>query len=330
MPETKAEAVLRLIKMKGPLIPIQITKEIGSNTMFAGAILSQLVDEKKAFLTSVKVGGSPVYYVGGQEPRLVEFYKYLNEKDRKTFDILKQKKVIRDSEQSPLIRFSLRAIKDYARPLEVKMDDSTEIFWKWYLVSDSEAETIIKEELKYLLPKEEIPVQKEMPKEEIKEVKTEIRKEEIKREMPKREEAKKITEFADEIRAEQSSAGPRKSSAFSREKEEVKKKIRIIDDDFLEKAKRFFRGKEIEIIEFKILRKNSEIEFVLKVPSTVGSFEYYCRAKNKKNVSDADLSSTYVQGQLKKMPAILLTTGELSKNAKELMSKEFKLNIIKI
>ncbi len=327
MPETKAEVVLRLIKMKGPLIPIQITKEISGNTMFAGAILSQLVDEKKAFLTNVKVGGSPVYYVSGQEPRLVEFCKYLNEKDRKTFDLLKQKRILKDSEQNPLIRFSLRTIKDYAMPLEVKMGDSTEIFWKWYLVSDSEAETLIKEELKELFPKKEIPVQKEIPKEE---VRIEVRKEEIKREMPRREEAKKITEFADETQAEQSSAGPRKSSAFSREKEEVKKKIRIIEDDFLEKTKRFFKNKEIEIINFKILRKNSEIEFILKVPSTVGSFEYYCRAKNKKNLSDADLSSTYVQGQLKKMPAILLTTGELTKKAKELMSKEFKLNIIKI
>jgi len=311
MPETKAEVVLRLIKMKGPLIPIQITKEISGNTMFAGAILSQLVDEKKAFLTNVKVGGSPVYYVSGQEPRLVEFCKYLNEKDRKTFDLLKQKRILKDSEQNPLIRFSLRTIKDYARPLEVKMGDSTEIFWKWYLVSDGEAETLIKEELKDLFPKKEIPVQKEMPKEEIKKETKEVRKEEIKIGIPRREEAKKITEFSDE-------------------KEEVKKKIRATEDDFLEKAKRFFKNKEIDIIDFKILRKNSEIEFILKVPSTVGSFEYYCRAKNKKNLSDADLSSTYVQGQLKKMPAILLTTGELTKKAKELMSKEFKLNIIKI
>ncbi len=330
MPETKAEAVLRLIKMKGPLIPIQITKEISGNTMFAGAILSQLVDEKKAFLTSVKVGGSPVYYIGGQEPRLVEFYKYLNEKDRKTFDILKQKKVIRDSEQNPLIRFSLRTIKDFARPLEVQVGNSTEIFWKWYLVSDSEAETLIKDELKDLISEKVVPVQKEMSKEEIKNEIREVRKEEIKKETPRREEAKKITEFADETQAEQSSAGPRKSSAFSREKEEIKKKIRVTEDDFLEKAKKFFKNKEIEIIDFKILRKNSEIEFILKVPSTVGSFEYYCRAKNKKNLSDSDLSSAYVQGQLKKMPVILITTGELTKKAKELLSKDFKLNVIKI
>lgn len=305
MVEDKTEEVLKLIRMKGPLLPIQITKEIKCNTMFAGAILSQLVDSKKAFLTNTKIGGSPVYYIGGQEPRLIELYKYLNEKDRRTFDLLKQHKVLRDREQNPLTRVSLRNIKDFAKPLEVKISDSTEIFWKWFLTSDDEATKIIKEQLKIV--KKEEPVKIEEPK-TIKE-EPKVVKEERK---IVREELKKITEFTKE------------------DKEEVKKKLKEIEDNFLEKTQKFLKNKNIEIINFKILKKNSEIEFVLKVPSAVGVSEYYCKAKNKKRISDSDLSSAYVQGQLRKMPVIFLTTGELAKKAQELLNKEFKINVVKL
>lgn len=305
MPEDKSDDVLKIIRIKGPLLPMQIVKEIGGDTMFAGAILSQLVDSKKALLTSVKIGGSPVYYLPGQETRLVELSKYLNEKDKRTYDLLRQKRILRDNEQNPLTRVSLRNIKDYAKPLEVKISDNTEIFWKWYLLSNDEAANAIKEQLK-IIPKQEVPVPKEIPKKE------EVGKKEIIALPRKKEEIKKITEFT------------------KIEKEEVKKKLKATEDNFLEKVQKFFKNKNIEILNFKIIRKNSEIDFILKVPSSVGVFEYYCKAKNKKKVSDSDLSNAYVHGQIKKMPVILLTTGELTKKAKELLSREFKINILNI
>ena len=60
------------------------------------------------------------------------------------------------------------------------------------------------------------------------------------------------------------------------------------------------------------------------MPSAVGSLIYYCKARSKKRISDSDLSSAFVQGQLKKLPVLFLTKGELTKKAKEMLSKEFK------
>ncbi|MBI5397830.1 hypothetical protein HZB03_00035, partial [Candidatus Woesearchaeota archaeon] len=45
--------------------------------------------------------------------------------------------------------------------------------------------------------------------------------------------------------------------------------------------------------------------------------------------NDGDLSSAYVQGQIKKLPVLFLTTGELSKKAEDLASREFKSMFIK-
>ena len=67
-----------------------------------------------------------------------------------------------------------------------------------------------------------------------------------------------------------------------------------------------------------------DLDLIVEVPSAVGSLTYYCKAKNKKRISDSDLSSAFVQGQLKKLPVLFLTKGELTKKAREMLSKEFK------
>ena len=35
--------VIEYIRMRGPVIPVQISKQIGSNILFAGAVLSELL-----------------------------------------------------------------------------------------------------------------------------------------------------------------------------------------------------------------------------------------------------------------------------------------------
>jgi len=298
MPD-QIEKVLEIIKTKGPVLPIQIVKEIGGNTFFAGAILSQLVDEKKVFLSHTKIGGSPVYYVKGQEWRLQELYKYLNEKDKRTFDLLKQKLILRDSALDPLTRVSLRNIKDFAIPLEVIREDKKEIFWKWYLLSDEEAKKLIGEELRRLEPEKQNIVK------------------ETKNETIEREEKEEIKQLAEK----------REEEIEKKEKKEIKIEEK---DDFFEKIRKFFKDKNIEIVDINVIKKNTEIDFIIKIPSSVGSLEYYCKAKNKKKVSDADLTSVYVKSQVKKMPAIFVSTGELTKRAKELLGKEIKLKFLKI
>jgi len=316
------EQVIRIIATRGPVLPVLIAKETGSNTMLAGAVLSKLASDRKIFISNTKIGGSPVYYLKDQAYRLQELYKYLNEKDKRTFDLLKGGKIIRDIEQDALTRVSLRSIKDFAVPLEVTLGDQKEIFWKWYMVSNEEATQLIRDYLK--VQENERPARKEesaeMPEREIRKehekpltnfVRQEARNEEAqpqRREMQQEKPAKKLkTEETEKIEADFTP-----SDSFSGE---------II---------RFLKEKGITIKNIEVKKKNSDIDLILNVPSIVGNIEYYCKAKNKPKINDADLSSAYIQGQAKKLPSMLITSGELTKKAYQMLGKEIRVNVLKL
>ena len=56
------EKLLKIVQDKGPLLPAQINRELNTNVLFASAMLSEMVDAKKLRLSSMKIGGSPLYY----------------------------------------------------------------------------------------------------------------------------------------------------------------------------------------------------------------------------------------------------------------------------
>ncbi|MCP3686271.1 MAG: hypothetical protein GY861_26800, partial [bacterium] len=238
-----SDKVLQLVKMRGPLIPVQIAKEIGTNILLASAILSELTSKNMVKLSNVKVGGSPLYYVDGQESKLQEYSDNLHEKEKKAYNFLKDQKVLRDTELEPVIRVALRQIKDYAKPLEVTVDGKTEIFWKWYLVSNAEAEPLIKSEMGIKTPTPQ----------------------------KKQEEAQETLQETQH----QVSQKPEKP------KPTVKKPRKTVEDTFSTTVSNFLKRNEIETIEFSIMKKNSEIDIIADVPSAVGKLRYYCKAKNK-------------------------------------------------
>jgi len=113
-------------------------------------------------------------------------------------------------------------------------------------------------------------------------------------------------------------------------KEKIKKPKQYKEDEFLASLSKFFEKNNIKVAASEIIRKNAEIDLVVEIPSVVGSLQYYCKAKNKKRISDSDLSSAYVKGQLRKLPVLFISTGELSDKAEELLSKELNLKFKKI
>ncbi len=272
------QKILELIRTKGPILPVQLAKEIDTNILLASAVLSDLVSQKKVFISHAKIGGSPLYYINGQEHKLQTLYEYLQEKEKKAYDLLKQKKILRDKILEPVIRVALRRIKDFAKPFTTEITGQKELFWKWYLLSNSEAELLLKQQFQ---PK---PIQKQVSKKE--------------------------------------------------EKKETQQKPIIISnkqkqDNFLNNITTFLNQNNIEIIEKKILKNNKEIELLVNIPSTIGKITYYCKAKNKKKITDSDISSAFVQAQLKKLPALFLTTGQLTKKAQQILNNELKGIIIK-
>src|SRR3989344_2642153 len=160
------EDILSLMRMRGPLLPADVAKHVKTNILIGSAYLSELASRKKIKISSLKVGGSPLYFLQGQEDKLEEFASNLNEKELRAFEILKEQKVLRDTHLTPLMRVALQNIKDFAVPLTVTFDNKKENFWKWHLTSESEFETVVRKELGM----EEKPVEPVLPKEAPQEV----------------------------------------------------------------------------------------------------------------------------------------------------------------
>ncbi len=133
--------IVSIIGQKGPSLPVAIAREAGLSTLFASAFLSELFGEKRVGMSSMKVGSSSIYFVPGQEFLLENFSNFLKSKEKEAFNLLKNNRVLKDSEQDPAIRVALREIKDFA--IFFKNDD--EIYWKYFRVSNDEVEKMLKE-----------------------------------------------------------------------------------------------------------------------------------------------------------------------------------------
>ena len=278
------QQILNNVRMIGPVLPLQIAKAIGRDLLFSGAILSQLVSKKMISISYAKIGGSPVYYFKGQEPKLSMLYSNLPLKEKEAYNLLKEKKILMDSKQEPSIRVALRNLKDFASPFKANIGEKEELFWKWYVATDNEINALFgNKEEQEKISKPEVKVEAE-----------------IKIEKPKREEK------------------------IEQKKIEIKQKRLEVEDDFLKNISAYLEANKIEVLEEQIVKKKKEIDMIVKVPSNVGELYYFVAARNKKNVSDGDVSLAYHKGQEKKLPVLFLSPGKLSKKADGYINSNLK------
>lgn len=193
------EKILSSLRINGPSLPVQIAKAIELESLFAGAFLSELAGERAIKISNLKVGGSPLYYLQGQEPMLENFSNYLHGKEKDAFLLLKDKKILKDTEQEPSIRVALRNIKDFAFAIIEKSEK--QIFWRFYSTNENEAIEMIKS--KFEKP-EVIEEKEEIIEEKKDEIKISQEKQldifdNIQIEKPKRKKAEK-DEFLNEIK----------------------------------------------------------------------------------------------------------------------------------
>ena len=95
-----------------------------------------------------------------------------------------------------------------------------------------------------------------------------------------------------------------------------KKKLKAQESEFVINVKDYLRAKDIEITEI-ISEKKKEFEAKIRIDTMFGKQEYYLTAKDKKNITDNDLVFALQKAQTKKMPASVMSTGEMNKKAKE-------------
>ena len=178
--------VLSIVQINGPILPVKISKVINQNILFTSAILSELTDRKEILLSKAKIGGSPVYYIKGQEERLKMLYEHLKDVHKKVYDLLNEKKMLKDSECEPWERVALREIGDFAK----QFNYNNEVFWRWHLTSEEEAKQLLSPEQKTeelqenpinIKEIQENPINAENIKEEVTQLKLEEPKQKLKK-----------------------------------------------------------------------------------------------------------------------------------------------------
>ena len=281
--------IIEIINQRGPVLPVHVSREINLSPTFASAILAELSNERRIKISNMKVGSSPLYFLPNQENQLENFLDNI-EGIRKTALLkLKQNKILKDEGQEPAIRVALRSIRDFAIPLRFQ----EKIIWKYFTVSNNEAEDLLK--------KNEKPVVIQ----------------------------KHINNNLGKTPEHLSQKEPIQEKEPVLKKEQTKPKIKTTQktEKFLEEIKNFLLAKDIELLK-EISTDKKEITGITRINSDLGKVYFLMVAKDKKRITEADLTVAYQRAMHEKMPCLFISYGEPSKKTQEWL--ESYKNIIKI
>lgn len=359
------DQILEFLKITGPTIPTKVAKTINSDIIIASAHLSDLAAQKKVRISSLKFGGSPLYYLSGQEDQLYGFAaSNLNPKDMAVLDRLKDEGVLREATLDLLSKVALRALKDFAVPLQVRTPDSSELFWKWHLLPDDTTNHLVREILyppqaeeiqapeptadhapsPMPLAEEPVPIKTLTPEPLIPQAPVEVEWHVEEESTITQSDQQSIVTYPEINQPKKTRSSRKASSSVSQDatqtvlaeqptvktqspKKTTPPKVEKADP-FLPTVERFFRELNITVQEQEIIRRGAEVNLSIKVPTVVGKMTYFCKAKKKARCDEKDLSAAYMEAQVKKLPLLFLYSQELTKKAHEMIATGAFENVI--
>lgn len=314
------EKILLILKRRGPSLPVHVTKETGLSILFASAFLSELVADRLIKYTDMKVGSSPIYFLNEQAYMLERFSQYLNNREKEAFILLREKKFLKDEEQTPVIRVALREIKDFAIPFN--KDGKT--IWRYYLVPESEFSQSIQEitpEIQ-VKPTKEIKETKETKEEEVEEKAIEVILEKPKE--TKKESQKELNILDKQSSQKKVKVKETKEKSKPKTKKKEKKKTTKNDENFFNKVKEWIAKNSMEILDIESFNKN---ELRLKIKNN--GEELLLVAYNKKRVTDSDLIKNSKKAKEVGLKYMVISMGETQKKITDLIDAARNLSEIK-
>ena len=310
------EKIISTIRVRGPSLPVHISKAVNTSPLFASAFLSELIAEKRLKTSNMKVGNSPLYLIPGQEHHLAKFYQHLRSKEKEAYLVLKEKRILKNSELDPAIRVAMKDIKDFAIP--IKKDD--DLYWKYLTVSEEEeskqkfsVETDAHEDTLRIKEKA-MPLIKDI-KEQFEEKEEEIQKEEqvSKKELnifdEKEAKEKEKTIEATKIKEEK----PKKKvmKKISKKKNNSSKN----NDKFFNKVKEYLQSKSIGISDIVGFSKT---DLTLKIKNEAGE-EKLLVAYNKKTIKEDEIIKAHKKAQELELKYMILSLGNPLKKTSNLI-----------
>ena len=295
------ERILYLLRIRGPSLPVHVSKEIKADIIFSSAFLSELVSDKKIKVSNMRVGSSPIYFLSGQEQSLEKFSEYLKSKEKEVFLLLKEKRFLIDSEQLPAVRVAIREIKDFAIPFK----RGEELVWRYFLASESEFNMPLPLLVPSAQPERKIMVIR--PAEKVINLAEKAEKDDR---QEKKEEKREVEEKKEE-RKERKKPGKRKKAAAKK------------DDGFFSVVKDFISSKSIELIDIENFGSK---EIVLKVRDN--GEDKLLVAYNKNKIADADVIKAAKRAEASGLKYVIIGKGGPLKKLENLISAVKGLSFI--
>lgn len=314
----KLAKIVALVKIKGPIVPNQISHDIKCDGLLASAMLSDLVSTKHLAVSSLKYGSSPLYYLPEQKPSLEAFADNLPAKEHSAYLLIKEHKILEDVKLEPAIRLAMRSIKDFAVPIQITQNKEEKLYWRFYSFSKEQA----LEKLNPVIPKEKKIKKKEIKKAEKADIKKEAKQIEVKQEIIKPEEiiVKKEHEKELDLTPEpEITSVPELIKKPARKKRTINLKAKISAE---EKSKikgcieNFTKLSGLSIVEEKKFA-GDEVYMTILMNSILGNLPYLLVFKNKEILTKKDLTDAYKKGMKSKMPVLFMTKGKLDEKAQK-------------
>jgi len=326
----KKPRVIDILKEQGPSLPSQISGKISLSLLFTSALLSEMVSDKTVRISYLKVGGSPLYLLPGQENMLENFIKNLHGKEKEALALLKEKEILSDEDLEPVQRVCLNSIKDFALQLKINLNNQQKVFWRYFTVPEDEAIKKAEEHISNV-PKVSLPRESKEPDKKLEEFE---KPDEIQETIKRLKEEKAIKPLhpigLDEREAFEAKEKEKETKIEVKVEEQkilhpeiLKKKVKKRaptkkKKDFISKALDHIHEKEMVVV------RNFEDESkvcVAQMDSKLGLMNFLVYSINKKSLTEADLSLAYTEGQNERLPVLLVTNGKLTKKAEEYQKK---------
>lgn len=318
------ERVIAAIERTGPTQPLDLVRELHEgDSVLLGAILSEMAANNLVAISKTKRGGSPFYYLPNKPETLEKIGHYLKEKDRRTWEFLKENPVVKEDELDPLTRVSLQNIPDFSRRFTV--DEVG--YWRYYLLSEEEARQRIAPK-KVPVPEAPAPAKVEAAsaKPPIEKIVTPEPKETLQEESEEEREAEKPKKA-------RKPRSPRKTKKKTEDRggeqttlTRSESPMNPISDTLLERIHAFAQGRGGLITNSQIIKKDTEITCTLTVSGPFGNLSFFIVATGKK-VMEKNIMQWLLQARQQGMPLLILTTESFTKKVETTCESMANVNI---
>jgi hypothetical protein len=133
------QKIAQLIQKIGPIVPTDISKELGIDSYVISALISEMVRDGLILYSHKKMTTSPLYYLKGQEElvrkRLMPILKI---PELNILEYFKNSKLVARENLEPQQRYMVDELKDFITPMVLKINGEEKAFYKHYSISESE------------------------------------------------------------------------------------------------------------------------------------------------------------------------------------------------